>query len=217
MTSYRSAFGEICAGMAVIGTIARLWKNNFRSVRFVSDNEAAVKRCNQKQTKSAFHNIEGGWDLMSTYRELKRQWCNNKDVSFRWFKGHADREGRPLKKYERLNVEAYLLADEIRQEARGVYGARPNFPHWPIEKATLFIRRTKIMSNMKYHLTSQLTDPKLRAHIMLKEEWSVHTFNKVDWTAFETAFKRLSENRQTAVSKSCHNLWHTGKRNGKIY
>jgi hypothetical protein len=39
----------------------------------------------------------------------------------------------------------------------------------------------------KYHFTSQLTDPKLRAHIIVKEEWSEHTFDKVDWTAFETA------------------------------
>jgi hypothetical protein len=39
----------------------------------------------------------------------------------------------------------------------------------------------------------------------------------VDWNAFETAFKQLSKNRQTAVSKSCHNLWHTGKRNGQVY
>jgi hypothetical protein len=36
---------------------------------------------------------------------------------------------------------------------------------------------------------------------MAKEEWSERTFNKLDWTAFETAFNRLSKNRQTAVSK----------------
>jgi hypothetical protein len=52
---------------------------------------------------------------------------------------------------------------------------------------------------------------------MAKEEWSNYTFDKVDWTAFETAFKRLSKNRQTAVIKSCHNLWHTGKLKGEIY
>jgi hypothetical protein len=136
-----------------------------------------------------FHNTEGDWDLVITYRDLKRQWCDKIDVSVRWVKGHTDREGRPLTKYERLDVDADLLADHIQEEARGLYGARPNFPHWPIEKATLFIRRTKITSNMKYHLTSQLTDPKLRAHIMAKEEWSEHTFDKVNWTAFEAAFK----------------------------
>jgi hypothetical protein len=102
-------------------------------------------------------------------------------------------EGRPLIKYERLNVEADLLADQIQEEARGVYSARPNCPHWPIEKVMLFIRQTKITSNMKYHLTSQLTDPELRPHIMAKEEWSEHTFDKVEWTAFKTAFKRLSK------------------------
>jgi hypothetical protein len=164
-----------------------------------------------------FHNTEGDWDLVSTYRDLKRQRCDNIDVSVRWVKGHADREGRPLTKYERLNVEADLLADQIREESRGVYGARPNCPHWPIEKARLLIRRNKIKSNMKYHLISQLNDPQLRAYIMAKEEWSDLTFDKVDWTAFETAFKQLSKNRQTSVSKSCHNLWHTGKRNGRIY
>jgi hypothetical protein len=126
MKLYRSELGGICAGMAVIGTMARSGEINIRSVRFVRDNEAAVKRYNQKQTKSVFHNTEEDWDLVSTYRELKRQWCNNIDVSVR---GHADQEGRPLTKYERLNVEADLLADQIRQEARGVYGARPNFPH----------------------------------------------------------------------------------------
>jgi ribonuclease HI len=99
--------------MAVIGTIARSGKINIRSVRFVCDNEAAVKRCNQKQTKSMFHNTEGGWDLMSTYRDLKRQWCDNIDVSVRWVKGHADQEGRPLTRYERLNVKADPLADHI--------------------------------------------------------------------------------------------------------
>jgi hypothetical protein len=31
---------------------------------------------------------------------------------------------------------------------------------------------------MKYRLTSQLTDPKLSEHIMLKEEWSEHTFRQ---------------------------------------
>jgi hypothetical protein len=43
MTSYRSELGGICAGMAVIGTMARSGKINIRSVRLVCDNEAAVK------------------------------------------------------------------------------------------------------------------------------------------------------------------------------
>jgi ribonuclease HI len=115
MTSYQSELGGICAGMAVIGMMAILGKINIRAVRFVCDNEAAVKRCNQKETKSVFHNIEGDWDLVSKYRDLKRQWCDNIEVLVRWVKGHADREGRPLTKYKRLNGEADLLANQIRE------------------------------------------------------------------------------------------------------
>jgi hypothetical protein len=59
MTSYRSELGGLCAGMAVIGTMARSVEINIRSVRCMCDNEAAVNRCNQKQTKSVFHNTEG--------------------------------------------------------------------------------------------------------------------------------------------------------------
>jgi hypothetical protein len=76
MTSYWSELGGICAGMAVIGTTARPGKINIRAVRFVCDNKAAVKIFNKK-TKSVFHSTQGDWDLVSTYRDLKRQWCNN--------------------------------------------------------------------------------------------------------------------------------------------
>jgi hypothetical protein len=154
--------------MEVIRMMARSEKINIRLVRSVCDNEAAEKRCNQKLTESVFHNTAGDWDLVITNWDLKKQWCDHIDVSVRWVKGHADQEWRPLMKYERLNVEADLLADQIREEDRGVYGARPNCPHFPTGKATLLIRRTKITSNMKYHITSQLTDQKLRAHIMAK-------------------------------------------------
>jgi hypothetical protein len=61
------------------------------------------------------------------------------DVSVSWVKGHADPEGRPLTKYERSNMGAYLLVNQIQEEARGIYGARPNCPNWPTEKAKLFI------------------------------------------------------------------------------
>jgi hypothetical protein len=45
---------------------------NIRSVRFVCDSKSALKRCNQKLTKSVFHNTEGYWDFVSTYRDLKK-------------------------------------------------------------------------------------------------------------------------------------------------
>jgi hypothetical protein len=43
MTSYRSALGGICAGLAVIGVLARSCRINLRSVRMVCVKEGAVK------------------------------------------------------------------------------------------------------------------------------------------------------------------------------
>jgi hypothetical protein len=58
MTSYRSELGGICAGVAAIGVLARFGRINLGYVRMVCDNEAAVKRCDQKLTASIYHNTK---------------------------------------------------------------------------------------------------------------------------------------------------------------
>jgi hypothetical protein len=83
-------------------------------------------------------------------------------------KGHADREDRALTQDKRFNIEADQLTDKRREEAQGPYGARPNRPHWTVEKATLFIQGTKVTSGMKQQLASQLSDGKLKDYIIGK-------------------------------------------------
>jgi hypothetical protein len=39
----------------------------------------------------------------------------------------------------------------------------------------------------------------------------------VAWREYEIAYKRLSNNRQVNISKSCFNLSHTGRKNGRYY
>jgi hypothetical protein len=130
-------------------------------------------------------------------------------------KGHADRDYRALTWDELLNIEADLLADKRREEARGPYRARPNFLHWPVEKATLFIQGTKVTSGMK--LTSQLSDGKLKDYIIKKEQWSKYTLDSVAWRDYKIAYKRLSKNRQVNIRKACFYLSHTGRKNGRYY
>jgi hypothetical protein len=121
MTSYRSELGDTCAGLAVIGVLVltRSGRINIRTVQLVCDNEAAVKRCNQKLTSSIYHNTESDWDLLKTFHSLQDEWCKEISTKVQWVKGRADREDRALTRDERLNIEADLLADKIREEARG--------------------------------------------------------------------------------------------------
>jgi hypothetical protein len=55
-----------------------------------------------------------------------------------------------------------------------------------VEKATLFIKGTKITSGMKQQLASQLSDGKLHDNIIDKEKWSQYTFDSVAWSDYET-------------------------------
>jgi hypothetical protein len=86
-----------------------------------------------------------------------------------------------------------------------------------VEKATLFIKGTKITSGMKQQLASHLSDKKLHDYIIDKEKWSQYTFDGVAWSDYETAFKRLLKNRQVNISKACFNLWHTERENARYY
>jgi hypothetical protein len=117
MTSYRSELGGICAGLAAIGVLARYGRINLRSVRMVCDNEAAVKRYNQKLTASIYHNTESDWDLLKTYNTLRDEWCRDIPTKVQWVKGHADREGRDLTRDERLDIIADVLEDSTRANA----------------------------------------------------------------------------------------------------
>jgi hypothetical protein len=183
----------------------------------VCDNEAAVKRCNQKRTSSIYHNTESEWDLLKAFHSLQDKWCKEISTKLQWVKGHADSEDRALTRGERLDIEADLFADKIREEARGPCGARPNCPHWPVEKATLFIQGTKVTSRMEQKLASQLSNGKLKNYIIKKEKWTQCTFDSVAWREYEIAYKRLSKNRQVNISKACFNLWHKGRKNGRYY
>jgi hypothetical protein len=118
----------------------------------VCDNKAAVKRYNQKLTASIYHNTECDWDLLKKYHNLHEEWCRDIPIKIQWVKGHADREGKDLTWDERLNILADLLADTTRANTRGPNGARPNCPHWPVEKATIFAEGTKVTSGMKQQL-----------------------------------------------------------------
>jgi hypothetical protein len=63
------------------------------------------------------------------FNSLKNDWCKEISTKVLWVKGHADREYRALTRDKRLNIEDDLLADNIREEVRGPYGARPNCSH----------------------------------------------------------------------------------------
>jgi hypothetical protein len=176
-----------------IGTLFRSGALNIRSIRFICDNESAVTAARRPKSESIFHNTRCDWDLIATIQDLIVRWCKGVALSFHWVKGHADRIDRPLTRDERLNIEADMQADVIRAQARRPLAARPNCPHWDIEAASLFIKGSKVTSDMKNQLTSQMHDDNTRSFLIQKESWSSQTFDAIDWHSSERALRRLSK------------------------
>jgi hypothetical protein len=70
---------------------------------------------------------------------------------------------------------------------------------------------------MKTQMESQLHDRHMRKYLIKREVWTETKFDEIDWSSYETAFKRMGQSRQTSISKVCHNRWHTGVKHTIYY
>jgi hypothetical protein len=91
MTSYRSDLGGIASGIAVTGTLVISRKIKVKSVKFVCENEAAIKACKIKRTQSVSHITEDHNDLISTIQLLQEHWFQEKELNYEWVNGQADK------------------------------------------------------------------------------------------------------------------------------
>jgi uncharacterized protein YozE (UPF0346 family) len=198
MTSYRSELGGLAAGLAVLGTLAPSGLINIRSLKCVCDNKSAILASNRQPSDSIFHKTEKDYDVISTIHELQEMWCNNLETKYSRVKGHADKLKREPDKYERLNIMADEICDEIRAAATGTRGS---CGMWSSETFALFIKGVKITSHMKERLTHQLLDWDMQTHLMEKENWTRQIFDSINWRSYGTAFKRLPQSRQLAVAR----------------
>jgi hypothetical protein len=154
---------------------------NIRSIRFICDNESAVNAARRPKSESIFHDTTCDWDLISTIQDLIVRWCKGIALSFHWVKRQEDRIDLPLKRDEKLNTEADIQADVIGSQACGPIAARPNCPHWDTYAGSLFIEGSKVTSDMKNQLTSQMHDDNMRSFLMQKESGSSQTLDSIDW------------------------------------
>jgi hypothetical protein len=58
-----------------------LWKGEISSAAFIV--------VEWSPTQSIFHKLESEYDLISTIKFMKNNWCQDIDVTYAWIKGHA--------------------------------------------------------------------------------------------------------------------------------
>jgi hypothetical protein len=74
----------------------------------------------------------------------------------------------------------------------------------------LFIKDEKVTRKMKTQTESLLHDKDMRKYLTEREVWTENQFDEIDWTSYDTAFKRMGPSRQTSIAKVCHKMWHIG-------
>jgi hypothetical protein len=186
-------------------------------VTLICDKSAGVLASKRDLTPSVFHRTESDFDLIAKIKYLEKEWCRDITISYSWVRGHADRMDRPLTRNQRLNIETDAIVDQIRIEACGPRGARPQCNHWELEWVSLSIEGVKCMGHMKQKLRSQLHDVDMRYYLRLKDEWTPFTLESVAWDTYGTPFRRISNKRRVAVSKAGNNMWHTGDKHQQYY
>jgi hypothetical protein len=103
-----------------------------------------------------------------------------------------------------------MQADVIRAQARGPITTRPNCPHWDIEAASLFIQGSKVTSDMKNQLTSQMHDNNMRSFLIQKESWSSQTFDAINWHSSERELLAHRLNTCQVLWRRTHMLFLPG-------
>jgi hypothetical protein len=149
MTSYRLELGGIIAGLEAIGMLHRSGLVCLRHIKFVCNNSAAIIAAKRTVTQSIFHRLESDYNMISTVKFLQGNWYNDYEITYEWVKGHADRGNEEPNKEERLNIEAEVLCDIIRNEATEPLTARGNCALRESEVWALFTMGSKITSKMK--------------------------------------------------------------------
>jgi hypothetical protein len=100
------SWGEVAAGLEVLGTLSRSGLLNIASAAFLCDNESAIVYTNRPLTDIIFQRIESDHNLVSTIKDLQENWYRDLETMYEWVKGHTDDLNCELNTAERLSVIA---------------------------------------------------------------------------------------------------------------
>jgi hypothetical protein len=141
-------------------------------------------------------------DLLTDKRGEERRREEKRREEKRGEEKRREEKRREEKRREEKRREEKRREEKRREEPRGPYAARP-----------LCMQGTKVTSDMRQQLASQLYYGKLKDYNIEKEKWTQYTFDSVAWREYKIAYKRLSKNRQVNSGKACYNLWQKGRKN----
>ena len=129
-------------------------------------------------------------------------------INFKWVKSHQDTTARyeSLPLSAQLNCDADKEADHARQTNRHHPTTVTPLSHTPCQ---LIIKGHSVTRKIKRQVHVAAQAPPLQQYVIRKFNWSVETYNMVDWELFKSILPKYREQWPTLV-KHIHDISPTG-------
>jgi len=130
-------------------------------------------------------------------------------------KGHYSGKNRRLE-HDLNDITDDLATQHLNSPPTGLHPQRlPLAP--PGFKVQLLHNHSVITSKWYTTMSKQKHNESLKQYILKKTKCHPRLFDKVDWEAHQSAFRRLTRFQQIGIAKIIHNLANTNRQNSLLY
>ena len=147
------------------------------------------------------------WDILI---EIQRSLQKLPGVRLEYVEGHQDRDVP----YENLSLLAQLNvdADRLASEYNDGYSLRTPFAIIsPNVRAHLVFRDGTVTSKYAETIEMEATGPPLKEYLQTRNNWTISTFDNIDWTVHGATLKRMKKRRSHLI-KFLHDMLPTNGR-----
>ena len=178
-----------------------------QNIKFICDNKSALGKIKVEENKNITRDPLGSDVELLMELDTLRENNNNIERDFQWVKSHGDRdESHILSDHEKINQRADELATMGRE-----YAETDLIPTCPKQlysgaKVTLKIGGSVVSKNLKKTITMALYGDQIKKYLREKYDWSIETFDNIDWDAMEASLEKTQGLYKVSIYKLIH-LW----------
>jgi hypothetical protein len=193
--TFRSELAGLYATVIWVTSIAEYYGVSGGTIEFGCDCSSALWQCfirlaPHKPTTPHNDLIQA---IIHAIKESPVEWQQ------RYVKGHADREGRELTEWERLNCEMDACAKQYWEEVRQ---AKPPISYVvPGEPWSAWLHGRKIHVNLRQELLQAISTQRITSYYLQSGRFNEQTIAMVDWAAVGSAAKALPLTRRLWMVK----------------
>jgi hypothetical protein len=214
MNPYRAELGGLVSVLHILTTISTHYKISSGELTVYSNCLSAIKHVQHSYKLGLTHHLAPDYDLLNEGRTLLNQLQTSCKVTLKWIKGHF--KGKKSIAHK-LNEIAHNLAYSYLKEGHVTHNPQKLVYDPPSYEVSFQYNGSTITFKLPSYISQALYSKSLRDTICKNENWTVSTFNKVDWQAYYKNMQTTTRSHRISLIKISHNLLNTNHQNKKYY